>query len=74
MIPGIRDRENQWWFGDLYVAIILFKNFSGGEQMTHKMQNNYTKEILCTVKNVLGPTTDFLTWGSGKGTENPQRI
>ena len=42
--------------------------------MTHKMQNNYTKEILCTVKNVLGPTTDFPTWGSGKGTENPQRI
>ena len=27
-----------------------------------------------TVKEVLGPTTDFPTWGSGKGTENPQRI
>ena len=28
----------------------------------------------CTVKKVLGPTTDFPTWGSGKGTENPQGI
>ena len=24
------------------------------------------------VKKLLGPTTDFPTWGSGKGTENPQ--
>ena len=28
----------------------------------------------CTVKKVLGPTTDFRIWGSGKGTENPQEI
>ena len=28
----------------------------------------------CTIKKVLGPTTDFPTWGSGKGTENPQGI
>ena len=27
-----------------------------------------------TVKKVLGCTTDFPTWGSGKGTENPQGI
>ena len=27
-----------------------------------------------TVKKVLGPTTDFPAWGSGKGTENPQGI
>ena len=27
-----------------------------------------------TVNKVLGPTTDFPTWGSGKGTENPQGI
>ena len=27
-----------------------------------------------TVRKVLGPTTDFPTWGSGKGTENPQGI
>ena len=27
-----------------------------------------------TVKKVLGPTTDFRTWGSSKGIENPQRI
>ena len=26
---------------------------------------------LLTVKKVLGPTADFPTWGSGKGTENP---
>ena len=28
----------------------------------------------CTVKKVLGPTTDFPTWRSGKGIENAQRI
>ena len=28
----------------------------------------------CTVAKVLGPTTDFPTWGSGKGTENSQGI
>ena len=28
----------------------------------------------CTVKKVLGPTTDFLTWGSGKGTEPPENL
>ena len=28
----------------------------------------------CTVKKVLGPTTGLPTWGSGKGTENPQGI
>ena len=27
-----------------------------------------------TVKKVLGPTTDFPTWGSSKGNENPQEI
>ena len=27
-----------------------------------------------TVKKVLGPTTDFPTWGSSEGTENPQGI
>ena len=27
-----------------------------------------------TVNKVLGPTTDFPTWGSSKGTENPQKI
>ena len=27
-----------------------------------------------TVKKVLGPTTDFPIWGSGKGPENPQGI
>ena len=26
------------------------------------------------VKKVLGPTTDFPIWGSGKGSENPQEI
>ena len=28
----------------------------------------------CTAKKVLGPTTDFPTWGSKKGTENSQGI
>ena len=28
----------------------------------------------CTVKNVLGPTTDFPTWASGKETETPGEI
>ena len=28
----------------------------------------------CTVKKVLGPTTDFPTWAPGKGTENTQVI
>ena len=45
----------------------------------HQADNPQTAEQLyqrnsCTVKEVLGPTTDFPTWGSGKGTENPQRI
>ena len=28
----------------------------------------------CTVNKVLEPTTNFPTWGSNKGTENPQKI
>ena len=28
----------------------------------------------CTIKKVLGPTTDLPTWVSSKGTENPQGI
>ena len=27
-----------------------------------------------TVAKVLGPTTDFLNWGSGKRTENPRKF
>ena len=42
--------------------------------MTHKLQNNYAKEILTVLRKILGPTTDFLTWGSSKGPEIPQRI
>ena len=42
--------------------------------MTQKLQNNYSKRNSLTVKKVLGPTTDFPTWGSGKGNENPQGI
>ena len=47
--------------------------------MTYKLQNSLYQISLyqrnsCTVKKVLGPTTDFPTWGSGKGTENPQGI
>ena len=39
---------------------------------------NYTEQLhqrsSHAVKKVLGPTTDFPTWGSGKGTETPQGI
>ena len=43
--------------------------------MTHKLENNYTKEVFgLLTAHLLGPTTDFPTWGSGKGTENPQGI
>ena len=42
--------------------------------MTQKLQNNYSKRNSLTVKKILGPTTNFPTWGSGKGTENPQEI
>ena len=43
-------------------------------QMTHKEENNYTKEVLALLQKVLSLTTDFPTWGSGKGTEYPQGI
>ena len=42
--------------------------------MTQKLQNNYSKRNSLTVKKILGPTTNFPTWGSAKGTENPQGI
>ena len=42
--------------------------------MIHKLQNNYAKEILTVLRKILGPTTDFLTWGFSKGPEIPQRI
>ena len=46
---------------------------------SHQTDNAKTEEKLyhrssCTVAEFLGPTTDFPTWGSGKGTENPQAI
>ena len=43
------------------------------EQTTHKLENNYAKEVLALLQ-VLGPTTGFRTWRSSKGTENPQEI
>ena len=42
--------------------------------MTHKLQNSYTKETLPLLKKVLGPTTDFPTWGSSKETKKPHQI
>ena len=36
-------------------------------------EQSYQRTFL-TVKKVLGPTTDFPIWGSGKGTENSWRI
>ena len=41
--------------------------------MTHMLENNYTRSSHTVVK-ALGPTTDFPTWGSGKGTENPRGL
>ena len=43
------------------------------EQTTDKLQNHYTRSSLIVAK-VLGPTTDFPTWGSDKGSENPHGI
>ena len=43
--------------------------------MTRKLENNsFHKRNSHTVAKVLGPTTDFPTWESGKGTENLQGI
>ena len=47
------------------------------EQTTHKLENSYTEEVpalLVKVVKILGPTTDFPTWGSSKGTEKTQGI
>ena len=46
---------------------------------SHRADNPQTGEQLyqrnsCTVAKVLGPTTDFPTWESGKGTENPGNL
>ena len=41
--------------------------------MTHKLENNYNKEVLLLLK-VLGSTSYSPTWGSGRGTGNPQGI
>ena len=41
--------------------------------MTHKLHNIYPRNSH-TIKKILGPTTDFPTWGSGKAIENPQRV
>ena len=39
--------------------------------MTHKLENNYTKEVLSLLQK-FGSHKRFPTLGSGKGTENPQ--
>ena len=44
------------------------------EEKNYKWKNKNKYQNSHTVKKVLGPTTDFPTWGSGKGTENPQGI
>ena len=46
---------------------------------SHRADDPQTAEQLhqrnpCSVKKVPGPTTEFPTWGSSKGTENPQGI
>ena len=50
-----------------------------GLLQSHQVGNAQTGEQLCqrsscTVAKVLDPTKDFPTWGSGRGTENPQGI
>ena len=40
------------------------------KQTTHKLKNNFTKEILALLQ-ILGPTTDFTTWEFNKETEIP---
>ena len=50
-------------------------HYRATKQVTHKLENNYTKEVFgLLTAHLLGPTTDFPTWGSGKGTENLQGI
>ena len=62
---------------DLGIAYALLEevainpNHRAAKQMAHKQSYQRNSR---TVKEVLGPTTDLPTWGSGKGTENPQGI
>ena len=51
----------------------------GPHHESHQADNPQTAEKLYqrnshTVKKILGLTTDFPTWGSGKGTENSQEF
>ena len=55
-------------------AITLNSNRICTVRVTHKLKNNTNKEVSCTVAKALGPMSDFLTWGSSKGTGNNQRI
>ena len=53
-------------------GVVCEPHYRATKQTNYKLENNYTKEIL--IAKVLGPITDFPTWGFGKGTENPQGI
>ena len=59
------DKPTSWFAWTLK----SFKNKDDPQTAKQLYQRNS-----CTVKKVLGPTTGFPTWGSGKGTENPQKI
>ena len=74
-----RDTRQQWpatGIGALASADLGQAVLSNIESLSRWPTNFRTivpKKFL-TVKKVLGPTTDFSTWRSGKGTENPQGI
>ena len=56
---------------------VWYKPYGGHHQPHHritKQTDQFYQINSCTVKKALGPTEDVLTWGSGKGTENPQGI
>ena len=51
------------------------KTYHGAtQQTTHKLENNYTKEVLTLLRKFSDPQQISQTWGSDKETENPQGI
>ena len=82
---GCRGTDQQWpvaGTGALAAAdlggTVCEPHYRATEQTTHKLESNYTKEVLWynspknfhrKVVKVLGPTTDFPTWGSKQRTE-----
>ena len=67
-------RHSMWHQSSWRSLPLALVSHRASEQTTHKLENNLYQRSSCTVAKVLGPTTDFPTCGSGKGTENPQGI